>query len=88
MIEGFKKNPLKYSKKLSEKIEAKLAETKEARANQSKKKWHETSIENFHRSLDHRSFYFKQYEKKLTYHKSKRGLGDIVVLIVSNRFLN
>jgi histone deacetylase complex regulatory component SIN3 len=27
---------------------------------------------NFHRSLDHRSFYFKQHEKKLTNQKSKR----------------
>jgi len=47
-----------------------LREIQETRHNQASRKWHETSQENFHRSLDHRSFYFKQYEKKLTYHKS------------------
>ncbi len=31
-----------------------------------KKNWSETAEKNFHKSLDHRSFYFKKQEKKLT----------------------
>jgi len=32
--------------------------------NQAKKVWSEIAEKNFHRSLDHRSFYFKKQEKK------------------------
>ena len=31
-----------------------------------KKNWHEVSEKNFHRSLDHRSFYFKKHDRKFT----------------------
>lgn len=31
-----------------------------------KKNWSDTAEKNFHKSLDHRSFYFKKQEKKLT----------------------
>lgn len=69
ILEIFKKTPQKIAKVLAERIESKLKEVKDTKANQAKAKWHETSEQNFHRSLDHRSFYFKHHEKKFTSHK-------------------
>lgn len=34
--------------------------------NSAKKNWNEAAGKNFHKSFDHRSFYFKKQEKKLT----------------------
>jgi len=70
VIEIFKKTPISVAKVLADRISTKLREIQETKYNSARKKWHDTAQENFHRSLDHRSFYFKQYEKKLTYHKS------------------
>jgi len=70
VIEIFKKTPVNVAKILADRVSTKLREIKETKFSQARKKWQENAQENFHRSLDHRSFYFKQYEKKLTNYKS------------------
>jgi len=47
-----------------------VQEIREIKNNQAKKKWEDVAAQNFHRSLDHRSYFFKQSEKKVTSHKS------------------
>lgn len=49
---------------LIEKIDNKLNDMIQIKNNQAKKTWSEIAEKNFHRSLDHRSFYFKKQEKK------------------------
>ena len=44
----------------------KLVEMTQIKHSSAKKNWSEAAEKNFHKSLDHRSFYFKKQEKKLT----------------------
>jgi histone deacetylase complex regulatory component SIN3 len=58
--------PKKCKTTVLERVKSKLNELLDARNNQAKKNWFEVAEKNFHRSLDHRSFYFKKHEKKIT----------------------
>lgn len=44
----------------------KLDEINNIQENKFKPCWHEIAEKNFHRSLDHRSFYFKKLDRKAT----------------------
>ena len=70
VIDLLRRNPKSNGKVILERLRNKLTDLKEARDTTQKKVWTESVEKNFHRSLDHRSFYFKKDEKKLTNHKS------------------
>ena len=68
--EEFENGDLSKKKKvisiLNDTVQKKLDELIETKIKSAKNNWHEIAVKNFHKSLDHRSFYFKKYEKKLT----------------------
>lgn len=47
------------------KMQAKLQDMLAIKTGPAKRQWCEIAEKNFHRSLDHRSFYFKKQEKKI-----------------------
>lgn len=65
ILEYFKQEPRKIADLLLRRMEDKFREIQEVRNATARKQWHEIAEKNFHRSLDHRSFYFKKNDKKL-----------------------
>ena len=51
---------------MSKTLKSKLQELVSARNQIAEKQWTEVARDNFHRSLDHRSFYFRKHDKKFT----------------------
>eukprot|EP01017_Pseudomicrothorax_dubius_P037298 TRINITY_DN5455_c0_g1_i1.p1 TRINITY_DN5455_c0_g1~~TRINITY_DN5455_c0_g1_i1.p1 ORF type:complete len:884 (+),score=251.19 TRINITY_DN5455_c0_g1_i1:221-2872(+) len=70
MIEYTRKNPAETARMIIERVKQKLEELRRLKNESGKKNWNETCEKNFHRSLDHRSFYFKQHDKKITNQKN------------------
>lgn len=70
MIELLRANPQNSARIVLERLKAKLQEIKLVK-NSHKPIWKDIAEKNFHRSLDHRSFHVKVYEKKLTNAKRK-----------------
>ena len=65
-IEIFREGSKKAIDIFYQRIKQKINDLNEIKNNLAKKNWNEASKKNFHRSLDHRSFYFKKSEKKIT----------------------
>lgn len=86
LIELLRNNPKGNGKIVLERLKAKLIDLREAKETCENKIWREGQQKNFHRSLDHRSFYYKQFEKKFTNHKSK-FFSEATVLTPRSRFL-
>jgi paired amphipathic helix protein Sin3a len=65
-----KTSPLKALPVVISRLKAKIDSWKKTSKFDSERVWKETIERNFYKSLDHRSFYFKQNEKKMTNPKS------------------
>lgn len=70
IIEMLKNNPVKSLPVVISRIKNKIETWKKTSKYDSERVWKETVEKNFYKSLDHRSFYFKQNEKKMTNAKS------------------
>lgn len=70
IIEMLKNNPIKSLPVVISRIKNKIEIWKKASKYDSERVWKEIVERNFYKSLDHRSFYFKQNEKKMTNPKS------------------
>ena len=66
VIDLLRKNTKMTGKVILDRVKSKLAEIKNIKNNVQKPIWAEIAEKNFHRSLDHHSFSFKHFEKKLT----------------------
>jgi len=65
IVKLFKFNPVKSISVILGRLQSKADEWADARV-ENLKQWRDICEKNFHKSLDHRSFYFKQNEKKVT----------------------
>jgi histone deacetylase complex regulatory component SIN3 len=74
MIDLLKNNPIKTLPVVIQRLTAKVQSWKQSGKPENEKTWRETMDKNFLKSLDHRSFIFKQNEKKMT--NSKYFLTD------------
>ncbi|CAD8206788.1 unnamed protein product [Paramecium pentaurelia] len=63
IIQLFQTKPVESAKILIKRVKQKLNELVSARNTKAKQVWETVSTINFHRSLDHRSFYFKKNDK-------------------------
>ncbi|CAK93289.1 unnamed protein product (macronuclear) [Paramecium tetraurelia] len=63
VLQIFQSKPTESAKILIKRVKQKLNELIQARNNKAKQVWENVSLNNFHRSLDHRSFYFKKNDK-------------------------
>ena len=70
IIEMLKINPIKSLPVVISRIKSKIDNWKKTTKSESEKLWKETIERNFFKSLDHRSFYFKQHEKRMMNPKS------------------
>lgn len=70
IIEMLKSSPAKSLPVVINRIRQKIETWKKTSKHDSERLWKETVEKNFYKSLDHRSFYFKQNEKKMTNAKS------------------
>ena len=68
--EKLKSNPVKALPVIISRVEQKLESMRRISKPASERVWDETIEKNFTKSLDHRSFYFKQNEKKMTNSKN------------------
>ncbi|CAG9334351.1 unnamed protein product [Blepharisma stoltei] len=66
IIETLKNNPSRALSVVISRIKSKIDAWKNISKPESDRTWDETVEKNFYKSLDHRSFYFKQNEKKMT----------------------
>ena len=64
IIELWQKSPVSCSDIIRERVEQKYGEILESRNKKATFNWEQVQLNNFHRSLDHRSFYFKKNEKQ------------------------
>ncbi|CAD8117863.1 unnamed protein product [Paramecium sonneborni] len=63
ILQLFSNKPIESAKILIKRVKSKLNELVQARNTKAKQIWETVSIMNFHKSLDHRSFYFKKNDK-------------------------
>lgn len=67
--------PVESGRIILKRVKSKLIDLTTARNSKAKAIWENVSLLNFHRSLDHRSFYFKKNDKLLI--NSHRFIRDI-----------
>lgn len=63
-LELFRENPRKNGAIVKASLSQKLEEIMKVRESHFQRQWKDTAEKNFHRSLDHRSFYFKKHDRK------------------------
>lgn len=66
IIEMLKNSPIRSMPVVISRIKMKIDAWRKTRKYDSERVWKETIEKNYYKSLDHRSFYFKQHEKKMT----------------------
>ena len=81
IIEMLKTNPTRSLPVVISRIKSKIETWKKTSRADSERVWRETFEKNFYKSLDHRSFYFKQHEKKMMNSRS-------FLLEAKQRYLN
>lgn len=74
IVDMLRNNPIRALPVVISRIRTKIETWRKSSKFESERIWKETVERNFYKSLDHRSFYFKQNEKKMT--NSKSFLSD------------